>query len=356
MLEDEFGREVSGVRVSLTDRCNFDCIYCHNEGLGDTRGPMDPQDGEMTADDVVVENLTVRNYTENGVYWTGGVDGYRASHVVSVNNRIYGIYAFRSIHGRFEHCYASGSDDAGYYIGGVQPGHAVITDCVAERNAQGFSGTNTGGDIVIRDSIWRHNVAAITPNSLDSQRNPPQGHVAGGIRIEGNEIHDNNNLDAPAGPIAYALFGNGITIPGGTNNDVVDNHIYNQEKYGVAVTPIVDDNFYRPRGNAVVGNTIEDSGRADLALAFPARDNRFADNEVSSTRPAFLQHRDGSLGDLWVFLQMLADFVQAEYGADYPRGETAEQPPPDESTLAELDAMDDPESAPPRPPIGGREP
>jgi len=36
-LEDEFGREVTEVRISLTDRCNFDCIYCHNEGLGDTR-------------------------------------------------------------------------------------------------------------------------------------------------------------------------------------------------------------------------------------------------------------------------------------------------------------------------------
>ena len=48
-LEDEFGREVTGVRVSLTDRCNFDCVYCHNEGLGDTRGPMEPDDNEMTA-------------------------------------------------------------------------------------------------------------------------------------------------------------------------------------------------------------------------------------------------------------------------------------------------------------------
>jgi cyclic pyranopterin phosphate synthase len=53
MLEDEFGREVTGVRISLTDRCNFDCIYCHNEGLGDTRGPMDPQENEMSTDDVV---------------------------------------------------------------------------------------------------------------------------------------------------------------------------------------------------------------------------------------------------------------------------------------------------------------
>ncbi|MEF8840685.1 MAG: GTP 3',8-cyclase MoaA [Haloarculaceae archaeon] len=53
MLEDDFGREVTGVRISLTDRCNFDCVYCHNEGLGDTRGPMDPRDNEMSTDDVV---------------------------------------------------------------------------------------------------------------------------------------------------------------------------------------------------------------------------------------------------------------------------------------------------------------
>ena len=53
MLEDTFGRELQGVRISLTDRCNFDCVYCHNEGLGDTRGPMEPQDNEMSADDVI---------------------------------------------------------------------------------------------------------------------------------------------------------------------------------------------------------------------------------------------------------------------------------------------------------------
>jgi cyclic pyranopterin phosphate synthase len=52
-LTDEFDREVTGIRVSLTDRCNFNCVYCHNEGLGDTRGPAEPNDNEIVADDVV---------------------------------------------------------------------------------------------------------------------------------------------------------------------------------------------------------------------------------------------------------------------------------------------------------------
>jgi len=72
MLEDDFGREVSGVRVSLTDRCNFDCVYCHNEGLGDTRGPMDPQDDEMEADDVVRFLQVVEDFGVDSVKFTGG--------------------------------------------------------------------------------------------------------------------------------------------------------------------------------------------------------------------------------------------------------------------------------------------
>ena len=71
-LEDEFGREVTGVRVSLTDRCNFDCVYCHNEGLGDTRGPMEPDDNEMTADDVVRFLEVVEEFGVKKVKFTGG--------------------------------------------------------------------------------------------------------------------------------------------------------------------------------------------------------------------------------------------------------------------------------------------
>ncbi|QCJ46501.1 GTP 3',8-cyclase MoaA [Haloprofundus sp. MHR1] len=72
MLTDDFGRDVTGVRISLTDRCNFDCVYCHNEGLGDTRGPMDPQDDEMSADDVVRFLEVVEEFGVRKVKFTGG--------------------------------------------------------------------------------------------------------------------------------------------------------------------------------------------------------------------------------------------------------------------------------------------
>ncbi|MFB6280928.1 MAG: GTP 3',8-cyclase MoaA [Haloferacaceae archaeon] len=71
-LTDDFGRSVTGVRVSLTDRCNFDCVYCHNEGLGDTRGPMAPGDDEMTADEVVRFLEVVEGFDVERVKFTGG--------------------------------------------------------------------------------------------------------------------------------------------------------------------------------------------------------------------------------------------------------------------------------------------
>src|SRR6056297_4285517 len=77
-LEDEFGREVKGVRISLTDRCNFDCVYCHNEGLGDTRGPMEPADEALTADEVVRFLEVVAEFGVEAVKFTGGEPMLRA--------------------------------------------------------------------------------------------------------------------------------------------------------------------------------------------------------------------------------------------------------------------------------------
>lgn len=311
-------------------------------------GEFDRYNGiNITADGTVVENLTVRNCNANGAYWTNGVQGYRGSYLTAYNNKKYGIYSFSSQHGRFEHCYASGHDDAGFYIGESQPANAVISDCVSEYNAMGYSGTNAGGDLVIRDSVWRNNMAGLVPNTLDSQAGAPQGHVQGGIRIENNEIHDNNNMNAPAYALGYPIAGNGISVIGGTQNDIVDNEIYNQAKYGVTVMPMYDKSFYRPVRNAVMRNTVEGSGRADLALGAPASGNVFAENDFGKSRPMAVEMRPGSFGDLWVTVQMLKDLLQADMVGSYHSGETQNQPVPEDQP-----GMTDPGNEPPKTPVG----
>ncbi len=112
-LEDAFGREVTGVRVSLTDRCNFDCIYCHNEGLGDTRGPMEPQDDEMTADQVVRFLEVVREFGVGKVKFTGGEPMLREDLEEIIERTPDGMEASMTTNGTFLPGRAEGLVEAG---------------------------------------------------------------------------------------------------------------------------------------------------------------------------------------------------------------------------------------------------
>nr|MBA3803246.1 hypothetical protein [Acidimicrobiia bacterium] len=102
----------------------------------------------VSADGVAVENMTARNYTVNGFYWTE-VEGYRGSYLTAIRNGDYGLYAFDSTKGQFDNSYASGSPDAGFYIGQCFPCDAVLDNVIAEHNGLGYSGTNAGGNLVI---------------------------------------------------------------------------------------------------------------------------------------------------------------------------------------------------------------
>ena len=238
----------------------------------------------FAADGVAVENLTARNATGNGVFWTS-VTGYRGSYLTAYNNALYGIYAFDSVDGLFEHSYASGSADGGFYIGQCDPCDAVLTDVLAERNALGYSGTNSS-DVYIVDSVWRHNVVGIVPNTLDSQRFPPSERVT----IVGNLIHDNDDRAAPAVDFLWPAFGNGIVLFGGLDALVERNRIVNHERSGVLVTPMLHRNFWMTGGNVVRDNVIDASGYADLTLSGPAMaGNCFAGNTATRTEPRALE-------------------------------------------------------------------
>lgn len=72
MLSDAYGRVVSDVRISLTKRCNFSCVYCHDEGLGPTHRPRAPHEEEMTAQEVDRIVRTAREFGIRSVKFTGG--------------------------------------------------------------------------------------------------------------------------------------------------------------------------------------------------------------------------------------------------------------------------------------------
>jgi plastocyanin len=237
------------------------------------------------ADGVAVENMTARNYTHNGFFWTG-VDGYRGSYLTSYRNGDYGLYAFDSYNGQFDHSYASGSPDAGYYIGQCYPCNAVITDVVAEYNGLGYSGTNSGGDLYIVNSTFRYNRAGIVPNSGDYEEDPPEREST----IVGNVVHSNNQADSPAITVAVTTLGNGIVVAGGIDNVIERNLIYDHDYTGITLTLLPDEQIWPATGNRVRDNVVSDSRLVDVAV-FAAADaaNCFSGNDITSSWPTDIQ-------------------------------------------------------------------
>lgn len=254
---------------------------------------------KVLADGVAIENMTARDYKSNGFFWTG-VTGYRGSYLDAIRNGDYGIYAFGSTHGQFDHDYGAGSPDAGFYIGQCFPCDAVITDSISEWNGIGYSGTNAGGNLYVVNSVWRHNRVGIVPNSGTEEENPPQH----GITIVGNTVYSNNNDKTAAISIAQLAIGTGILVAGG-NDDVVErNLVYDHDLVGIGVIPLPEKVItpsdkkamnFDARHNKVEGNDVSDSRSADLALVTSidnpkdAGGNCFSANKFSTSLPAQLE-------------------------------------------------------------------
>ena len=78
MLSDAFGREVTDLRISVTKRCNFGCVYCHDEGLGPVARPRSPHGEEMTPAEVERIVRVAREFGVRSVKFTGGEPLVRA--------------------------------------------------------------------------------------------------------------------------------------------------------------------------------------------------------------------------------------------------------------------------------------
>ena len=338
----------------------------------------------LGAKGVAVENLTVQNYTDNGVFFTAA-EGYRVSYVSAYRNGDYGIYAFDSVKGQIEHSYGAGSPDAGFYIGQCYPCDAVVDDVLAEHNGLGYSGTNAGGNLAIVNSTFRNNRAGIVPNSGSYELCYPQRDNV----IVGNRVYSNNQPDTPAIDVAILAMGNGILIPGGVGNTVERNLVYDHDRTGIGLVPFLEEGanddiptedewdvdcsvqreeppadeipetlLWDAFDNVVRDNVVSDSRSADIGIAGAGQGtgtlrNCIAGNTISTTRPAQLETLAPCDGDAvpaedpaWEVepLDVFAWLAEQESQPPPVDYETAPLPP-----LPDLDDMPDAATAEPRP-------
>ena len=272
---------------------------------------------EILANDVWVENLTVRNFDRrtlnddangNEIWWNGathpgriGINGWWGRYLTAYDTGLlggYGEYTQGSVDGWFKHIYASGFDDSGLYIGGCRNCHALVQDALMERNGFGYSGSNAGGDLVIEDSVFRDNSVGVVPNSyaLGDPPPPQDGACNSGSNrsrtpsfnstkiarctiFRHNLIADNGNIHSPAeADVLQAPWGVGIEMPG-TYADLVEaNRITGNPNFGLLAfefphpfPPTSRTVYFQLSGNRISHNRFSGnaarSGGADIGLA-----------------------------------------------------------------------------------------
>jgi hypothetical protein len=246
-------------------------------------------------DGVTIENLTACNFlTGSGgggnQIWFNGGDGtgtvnmgaFRGAYLSATSTAYlgsdapageYGIFASNARGpGVIEHTYASNMRDASYYVGACPDCNTIVRDAHAENSALGYSGTNSGGHLLIEKSEWDENNTGISTNSQnnDDAPSPQDGACPRNLRgptrthsctlFRRNYIHDNNNPNVPrSGSAAFGPVGTGIVIAGGRNDTVIGNRFVNQGSWGVLVVPYPDSGPPPPVAHCEGGTPSGDS-------------------------------------------------------------------------------------------------
>ena len=206
----------------------------------------------LKSNNVWIENMTARNFEEgkngggNDFWWSGGNDpgkvtahGWWGKYLTAYDTGLgggYGIFAQYTKEGSWDNIYASGFNDSGIYIGACQQCKARVNKATIENNAVGYSGSNSGGELVIENSRFAHNSDGIVPNGENPGDGPPPNNGACNRRNGGkpnptpsftstkiercevfkyNTVTENDNLTVPAnGSTIKSPYGAGIELPG----------------------------------------------------------------------------------------------------------------------------------------------
>jgi hypothetical protein len=270
------------------------------------------------ANNVTVENLTACNFlagtgaSGNEIWWNGGADSgkigaakYGGSYLTATSTYYggektaaqYGIFSSNTAGpGGWYQVYASNFNDSGMYVGACQRVcNMIIDQAWMEYNALGYSGTNSGGTMIIEHSQFDNNEDGFDTNTqINGDPPAPQNGACLGRKVSPiththscwvfthNYVHDNNNPNVPAaGSAAAGPVGTGMTLSGGRNDTVMNNVFANNGAWGTLFVPYPDSGpaenhqsckktggvqtkgigcVYDPMNDALLNNTYTNNG------------------------------------------------------------------------------------------------
>jgi hypothetical protein len=222
------------------------------------------------AANVWVQNLTICNFLSgkgdagNEVWWNGGDNSgkigghhYLGSYLSATNTFFrpndtpaqYGIFSSNWDGGTWDQTYASNFSDSGYYIGACQQRcNQTVNHAHGEFNALGYSGTNSGGPLVIKNSEFNLNQDGFDTDSENGDKPSPQNGACPNNGISpiththscwvfmDNYVHDNNNRSVPeVGQAGATPLGVGLSLSGARNDTVMHNRFVRNNAWGILI-------------------------------------------------------------------------------------------------------------------------
>ncbi len=261
------------------------------------------------ANNVWVQNLTACNYlhgsgaTGNEIWWNGGDGsgqiggwGYLGSYLNATSTFFngedtaaqYGIFSSNWNGGTWNQTYTSNFNDSGYYIGACQQQcNQVLDHAHSQFSVLGYSGSNSGGTLIVKNSEFDHNQDGFDTNSQNGDNPPPQNgacphngispitHTHSCWVFMDNYVHDNNNPNVPAaGSAAAGPVGTGMSVSGGRNDTIMHNRFANNGAWGIIIVPYTDSGppctggdpnsplgcLFDEWGDAILNNTFVNDG------------------------------------------------------------------------------------------------
>jgi len=178
---------------------------------------------------VVLDNLTVRDFLENGVV-LNGVNGFRLSRITAINNGEYGLFPVLSSHGRIERCTVWGHSDAGIYVG--QSSDVEVSRSTAYANVLGIEIENSTRVGVVDNESYR-NVVGVMVVLLPGLT----VKTSTGVRVLRNRVHDNNlpNFGHPGELESFVPTGSGILVVGVDRAEIDHNVVTGNQFVGIGL-------------------------------------------------------------------------------------------------------------------------
>lgn len=235
----------------------------------------------------------------------------------------YGIYASNTTGpGYFVNDFASNSSDSAFYVGACPDCNTTLDKVTAENSDLGYSGSNSGGRLIVKNSLFQNNEEGFATQSQNNDDAPPpqDGTCPNGREnptppaeaqrknicweFINNRVLNNNNGRTPTHNSAPGLVGAGMSIAGGHNDLVTGNTFSGNKAWGILLVPYLGVGESPPEQvppeDTCRGGVKVEGGCVFEAFANEIYNNTFSDNggygnpsngdigEVANAEPAVL--------------------------------------------------------------------